>query len=91
MFQKSRKIVYHCCFEITLSALILPHLCACPKLGPRFAWAYEIVFFVFKDLSCEVVDIGGIVNHHWLSFLFIKFKLWHRIGIQNCILSSTIY
>jgi hypothetical protein len=40
-----------------------------------------MVFFVFNGLKWEVVvyfvDIGEIVDHHWLNFLFIL--IWHEV------------
>jgi hypothetical protein len=51
-------------------------VCACLTSGPVFPTSYMLwCFFVFSELRWEVivyfVDIGGIVDHHWLNFLFI--------------------
>jgi hypothetical protein len=50
------------------SDLILPHICACLKPGPRFPLAYNMGLFCVYWLRCEVVvhfvDIDGIVDHH---------------------------
>ena len=55
-----------------------PTICTCHKPGPGFLTSYIIVtslFFMFNVLRSEVnacfVDIGGIVDHHCLNFLFI--------------------
>jgi hypothetical protein len=56
--------------------LTMPHFCACPK--PRTLISNAIccgLFFLrFRDLRREVtvcfVDIGRIVDHHCLNFLF---------------------
>ena len=60
---------------IPLAGLTLPHACAFPKPGPGFPTSYVVVFFVFIELKWEVVvrfvDIGGIIDHHYLHFLFI--------------------
>ena len=62
---------------VPLTDLTPPPFCACPKSGPGFTTSYVMVFFVFSELRWEVilhfVDIVGIVNHHCLNFLFIKF------------------
>ena len=59
---------------IALNGLTLPHFCACPKPGPWFPTSY-VVFFVFSEWRWEVnvcfLDIGWIVDHHCLYFLFI--------------------
>ena len=55
------------------------HVCAHLNTGPGFPTSNVVVpFFVFNDLKCEVnlvclVNIGGIVDHLSLSFLFIFF------------------
>ena len=50
-----------------------PHCCACPKPGHGFLTPYVVVFLVFNDLRSEVVvrfvDIGRIVDRHFLNFL----------------------
>ena len=52
--------------------LSLPHFCSCPKEGPRFPMPYFVV--MFNDLKYQVtnlfVDIGEIINHPCLNFLF---------------------
>ena len=51
---------------------------ACHKPGPDFPTSYVVVFFMICELRREVVvhfvDIGGIVDHRCLNFLFINFK-----------------
>jgi hypothetical protein len=48
--------------------------------------AYVMVFSMFNELRQELivhfVDIGGIVDHHCLSFLFICY-LQHAV-LQTC-------
>ena len=48
----------------------------CTKPGYEFPTSYIVVIFVFSELGTEVivcfVDIGGIIDHHCLIFLFIK-------------------
>ena len=50
-----------------------PHCCACPKPGHGFLTPYVVVFLIFNALRAEVVvrfvDIGRIVDHHFLNFL----------------------
>ena len=52
-----------------------PHLCACLKLEPGFLFTYVVGFFVFSNLGSDVVvrfvNIGGLVQNHYLNFLFI--------------------
>jgi hypothetical protein len=43
-------------------------LCACLKHQPRFQTLYVVVCFIFNDLRD---DIGGILYHLCLNFLFI--------------------
>ena len=49
-----------------LTSLTLPHLCACPKLRPRFPASYVMGVFVFNELRWELiicfVDIGGMLT-----------------------------
>ena len=48
-----------------------------PRSGPGFSTLYVVVVLVCNDLRREVivrfVDIGGIVDHHCLNFVFITF------------------
>ena len=50
-----------------------PHFLPVPRQD--LSTSYAVVFFMFSVLRSEVivrfVDIGGIVDHHYLSFLFI--------------------
>jgi hypothetical protein len=52
-----------------------------PKSGPGFSILYVVVVLVCNDLRREVivrfVDIGGIVDHHCLNFVFITLKNLH--------------
>jgi hypothetical protein len=51
------------------------HVYFCPKTGFWSPTPYVVVVFVFNDLRQEevvrFVDIGGIVDHDWINFLFI--------------------
>ena len=44
-----------------------------PKPGPRFSPSYVLVFLclILLEFIVRFVDIGGIVDHHCLNFLFI--------------------
>ena len=59
--------------------LTLPQFCACLKPEPRNPLSYVFVFFVFNTLRWEIVvcfvDIGKIVDHHCLNFLFIIYRI----------------
>ena len=59
------------------------YYCVCPKPGSAFPTPYVLVFFVFNGLRSEVnarfLDIGGIVDHHCLNFLFMNMKWCQRI------------
>jgi hypothetical protein len=61
---------------------ITPHFCACSK-------PYVFVFFVFNGLRLEVVvrfvDIGGIINHSCLIFIFIILMYIQTIFIYLCL------
>ena len=52
-------------------------MCGCPKQGHGFLTPYAMIFFI-QDLMWEVivrfVDIGGIVDHQCLKFIFILKK-----------------
>ena len=49
-----------------------------PKQGPGFPMPYVMVFFMVSCLGSEVIvcfgDIGRIVDHHCLNFLFIMYN-----------------
>ena len=49
-----------------------------------FPLSYVVVLFVFNDLVWEVivcfVDIGGIVYHHWVNFLFLMSSSYRIMG-----------
>ena len=69
----------------TLTDLTQPHFCVCSKPGPGFPMAYiwhGLFFVLFSEIRWEVivrfVDIGRIVSHHCLSFLYF---CWYW---QNC-------
>ena len=53
-------------------------LSVCPKSGPGFSLAYVMIIFVFfwsvREVVACLVDIGTVVNHHCLNFLFITDK-----------------
>ena len=69
-------VIYEGRVGIPLTGLPMPHFCACPEHGPRFATSYSRgLFFYVHHLRWEVivhfVDIGQIVDHHCLNFLFM--------------------
>ena len=68
---------------------IPPHFCACSKPWPGFPKPYVEVFFVFNGLRLEVVvrfvDIGGIINHSCLIFIFIILMYIQTIFIYLCL------
>jgi len=45
-------------FGILLTALILPHLCASPKLGPEFSTPYIMIFFKFNGLRLLLILVA---------------------------------
>ena len=59
--------------NISITCLTPPLFCACSKTDLGFSTSYDVVFFTFNDLRgkviVRVVDIGGIVDYHCLSFL----------------------
>jgi hypothetical protein len=60
----------------SITGLTLSHFSACLSPGPEFLASYVVVFFMFNDLRRDVivcfVDIGGIVDHHYLNSIFIR-------------------
>ena len=62
--------------------------CACLKARPGYPRSYvlDVFFFMLNELRLEVIvrlaDIGWIVDHHCLNFLF-TFKLVRRFSMQN--------
>ena len=63
------------------TGLTPPHFCVCPKAGTEFSMPYVtnvMVFFAFNCKRREVivpfVEIGGIVDHHYLNFPFHNTK-----------------
>ena len=73
--------------EFPLTSFTLPHFCVFPKLGLDFQRHMPWSFFVFRELRWEVivrfVDIGGLVDHHCLNFLFITFYHFNLIRSQD--------
>ena len=71
----SSKNVCTCYWNIPLIGLTMIHFCACPKPEPGFPTSYFMVFFVFNEWRWKgivrFVDIGRIVDHHCLNFLFM--------------------
>ena len=67
-----------------LTGLSLSHFCTRFKPEPGFPLPYVVVFFVFSMICGQIyfvrfVDIGGIVDHHYLSsfclyYMYIKDK-----------------
>lgn len=72
--------------SIHLNQASLPplHFCTCSKPGPRFVYKNG----VFSDFKREVVVhfycLRGIVDHHFVNFLFIMQLLYHII--RRCML-----
>ena len=58
---------------ISLIVLILPHCCVCPKARPGFPTSYVMIWVMMRGDCSKRIDIGGIVDHHCLNFLFIYF------------------
>ena len=52
-------------------------------------------FFLFNDLRCKVVvrfvDIGGIVVHHCLNFLFIINCIMTGSGVFTAIFNNILF
>jgi hypothetical protein len=68
-----------------LTGLAPPHLFACPKPRPWFPMPYIMVFLYVQWFEawcgCSFVDIGGIVDHRWLNFLFIAIYFYNALVI----------
>ena len=58
---------------IPWTSLIPLNFCACPKPMCEFPGSNDVVFFVFSELRRRVIVhfIGGILDPHYLNFLFI--------------------
>ena len=61
---------------IPLTSICLPHLCTCPKTGPRFQTIYVMVFFLCSMVSGErclfiLLILVKIGDNHSLNFLLI--------------------
>jgi hypothetical protein len=87
--QYSIVLTFHYCTTV-LKLIRLKEFCACPKPWSRFLTNkhhYAVVIFMLNDLMWEVthvcfIDIGVIVDHHCLNFLFIihsYYALCHKI------------
>jgi hypothetical protein len=62
----------HLMFSLTFYLLPTPsHHCACPKSEPVFSRPYVMVTLLFNEVIDSFVDIGGVVEHYCLIFLFI--------------------
>jgi hypothetical protein len=61
--------------NVPITGLTLPQFCVCPKPGFLTSYNKLSTFIMFNGLRREVVfcfvDIGGIVDHHCLNFLFM--------------------
>ena len=66
-------------FEISLISLTPPHLCAILEQWHGFPRSYVVAFIILRVLRWEMVvwfvDVGGIVDHHFLIFLFIFYNI----------------
>jgi len=73
---------------IALKGLIPPHFCARLKPGHRFLMPYGHGLFMLNSLRREIVnhfvDIGRIVEHHCLNFLFINY-----VTVGECYMKSS--
>jgi hypothetical protein len=56
---------------IPLTDLIPPYFCACPNPGLGFPMSYVVVSLFYVQWVKVRGDIGGIIYHHCLSFLFL--------------------
>ena len=58
-----------------------------PCIWPGFLTSYVMVFILFSELRWEVIirfaDIDGIIDHHWLNFLFINIYQSKRIQCKR--------
>jgi hypothetical protein len=65
---------------IPITSLTLSHLCACPKLGPRFPASYVMVFFCVQWVE---VRIDYLFCWYWWTCwpLFKTFFYWFKISI----------
>ena len=64
---------------ISLSGFTLPHFYACSKPGLEFPTWYFMMFYVKFFEVKMIFDIGKIVDHHCLNFLFI---MWCIYSVQ---------
>ena len=66
-------------FEISLISLTPPHLCAILEQWHGFLRSYVVAFIILRVLRWEMVvwfvDVCGIVDHHFLIFLFIFYNI----------------
>jgi hypothetical protein len=57
----------------------LPHPNACLKSGPGFPTSHLVSLHLVRSFKewggCSFSDIGGIDDHHYLNFLFIKSRI----------------
>jgi hypothetical protein len=59
--------------SIPLLCLIALHFCARSKPGPCFLSSYVVVYFACNNLRLDViVRFGGIVDNHFLYFIFMN-------------------
>jgi hypothetical protein len=76
--------------DLYFQTIILKHFCACPKTGAGFPTSY-VVFsdaMLRRELIVRCVDIGGIVDHHYLNFLFIIIR--KHIALNVLLLSLVV-
>jgi hypothetical protein len=76
-------LVYVCFIVgIPLTGLTPSRCWACPNPGHGCPTSYVVIFFVFNCLRVRgdvvrSVDMGGNVDYHCLSFLFITYLMLH--------------
>ena len=72
---------------IPITSLTPQPVRACPVLGHGFPVTYIMIFFVHGSLGMEVivcfVDIGVIVDHRFLNFLFTTWLLHKNLKKNN--------
>jgi hypothetical protein len=60
----------------------------CPKSGAGFPTTYIVPFLMFHEVIVRFVDIGKIVDHHCLNFLFITHSYIKKRRVETTLIGN---
>ena len=60
----------------------------CSKSGAGFPTTYIVAFLMFHEVIVRFVDIGKIVDHHCLNFLFIAHSYIKKRRVETTLIGN---